>query len=434
MLTSHQRQSILDAVDEAFDRQVRFTAQLVSEPSLRGQEAAAQDLLQQVMQDRGLQVERWALDPEELATHPGAGAVAVSYEHTENVVGTYTPVTTGGRSLILNGHVDVVPTGITDFWSRSPWQAEVKDGWLYGRGAGDMKAGLAANLFAFDAVLAAGLRPTATLHFQSVPEEESTGNGTLAALQRGYTADAVLISEPTQGALVRAHLGVIWFSVRVSGQAAHAAEMANGSNALDAAYAVIADLRSLEAEWNERAAGHPHLAELDHPLNFNVGIIQGGDWPSSVPDWCEFSVRASFPPGTSAEDAWREIDECVERSARTNPALAGMAPETRRTGFFADGYVLGEGSEAEATLAGVHQAVTGRELETTTVTGYIDSRVYGLFAGIPAMVFGPVAEKLHGADERVNLESLREVTKSIALFLAEWCGVEAARPGDRPTE
>ncbi|MFJ8275564.1 ArgE/DapE family deacylase [Streptomyces sp. NPDC094154] len=426
MLTEDQRQAVLDAVDAAFDRQVQFTSRLVSEPSLRGQETSAQGLLEQAMRDRGLQVERWALDPEELATHPGAGAVVVPYERTENVVGTYTPATAGGRSLILNGHVDVVPTGVEDFWSRSPWQADVVDGWLYGRGAGDMKAGLVANLFAFDAVLASGLRPTATIHFQSVPEEESTGNGTLSALQRGYTADAVLISEPTQGALVRAHLGVIWFSVRVAGQAAHAAEMANGSNAVDAAYAVIADLRTLEAEWNQRATGHPYLSELEHPLNFNIGIIQGGDWPSSVPDWCEFSVRASFPPGTSVEDAWREITERVERSARNNPALAGMQPTTRRTGFFADGYVLEKGSEAEATLAGVHKAATGRDLETTTVTGYIDSRVYGLFAGIPAMVFGPVAEKLHGADERVSLHSLREVTKSIALFIAEWCGAEAA--------
>ncbi|MEV8143734.1 ArgE/DapE family deacylase [Specibacter sp. NPDC078709] len=426
MITTEQRQSILDAVDTAFDEQVAFTSRLIAEPSLRGCESAAQEIMYQAMVERGLKADRWTLDPESLATHPGAGAVVVDYSQTPAVVGSYSPRTTGGRSLILNGHVDVVPVGRQELWSRSPWEPAIIDGWLHGRGAGDMKAGLAANLFAFDAVRNAGLLPTASIYIQSVPEEESTGNGTLAALQRGYTADAVLISEPTEGKLVRSHVGVIWFSVRLTGRAAHAFEMAAGSNAVDAAYAVITDLRELESEWNERAKDHEHFSETEHPVNFNVGLIEGGDWASSVPDWCEFTMRVAVLPGTSVEDAWAEINDTVQRSGRENPAVAGMEPTVTKSGFFADGYVLEEGSDAENGLSAAHAQATGKELETLIVPGYIDSRVYGLYTGTPSMVFGPVAEKLHGSDERVSLDSLREVTKTMALFIADWCGVEEA--------
>src|SRR5699024_1332164 len=130
------------------------------------------------------------------------GPMTVPYDEDFNIVGTYRPTAVQGRSLILQGHVDVVPTGPLENWTTPPFEPRIDDGWLYGRGAGDMKAGLAANLFAFDAITSAGFSPAAPIHFQSVVEEESTGNGALSALLRGYAGDAVLISEPEENALV----------------------------------------------------------------------------------------------------------------------------------------------------------------------------------------------------------------------------------------
>ncbi|NKX52702.1 M20/M25/M40 family metallo-hydrolase, partial [Arthrobacter deserti] len=129
--------------------QLSFTRELVRHPSLRTREGSAQDLLYAAMAERGLEMDRWELDPADLSTHEGFGPVAVSYENVTNVGGTSRPAAGRGRSLILNGHDDVVPEGPAEAWSRSPWDAPVIDGWMYGRGAGDMKAGLAANLFAF---------------------------------------------------------------------------------------------------------------------------------------------------------------------------------------------------------------------------------------------------------------------------------------------
>lgn len=436
MATHAQQQRIIAAVDAAFEQQLTFTADLIRIPSLRGNENAAQDVLEQAYRDAGLTIDRWTLDPAELAEHPGAGAVCVSYENTDVVVGTLAPpagaengsgsASGTGKSLILNGHVDVVPIGSERLWSRSPWDAHVADGWMYGRGSGDMKAGLVASLFALKAVQAAGLSPAAPLCLQSVPEEESTGNGTISALQHGYTADAVIITEPSQTEVVRAHVGVIWFSVTVTGQAAHAFEMSAGSNAIDGAYAVIEELRVLEEEWNDRAATSEHFGSHEHPLNLNVGVISAGDWPSSVPDSCEVQFRISLTPEMNVDECWAEIEARVQTAVQADPRLDRSTATASRLGFYSDGYILAPGSEAEQTLSAAHTAATGEPLGEIAMPGYIDSRCYGLFANTPALVYGPIGEKLHGADERVNIDSVRQVTRTLALFIAEWCGVVEA--------
>jgi acetylornithine deacetylase len=420
-LTDEQARRIEDAVDAAFDAQLAFTQELVKHPSRRTREGSAQDLMHEAMAARGFELDRWELDPEELAAHEGFGPVTVSYEGVTNVVGTYRPSTERGRSLILNGHIDVVPEGPGEAWSRSPWDAPIIDGWMYGRGAGDMKAGLAANLFAFDAVRAAGFDPSGRIHFQSVVEEECTGNGSLAAFLRGYRADAVVIPEPEEDMLVRANVGVLWFKVRVSGSPTHPRVMGSGFNAIDAAYTAMAALREVEAKWNLERFSHPYFEDLEHPINFNFGGIVGGDWPSSVPAWCEFDVRAAIYPGITAEEAWTELQECLAGLA-TGDAPIDAVPT--RTGFFAEGYVLEPGSDAESLLEAAHERVFGAPLGSFTTPGYLDGRVFTLYAGIPSLVYGPVSEAIHGFDERVSVESIRRITKSIALFIAGWCGIE----------
>ena len=155
---------IIAAVDDGFDAQIAFTRDLVRHPSLRGREHTAQEMVHAALQARGYSVERWAIDVEEIRHHPGFSPVAVDYQNAINVVATHRPARTLGRSLILNGHIDVVPEGPLDMWSRSPFDPHLEDDWLYGRGAGDMKAGLAANIFALDALKNIGWQPAATVY------------------------------------------------------------------------------------------------------------------------------------------------------------------------------------------------------------------------------------------------------------------------------
>ena len=425
MLDESLAAEILAAVDARFDEQLAFTRELVRFPSLRGREHTAQDFVFDAMRARGLATERWAIDVADIEGHPGFSPVSVDYANAINVVGTHRPSDESGRSLILNGHVDVVPEGPHDMWSRHPYEPHVEGDWLYGRGAGDMKAGLAANLFALDALGALGYRPAARVHVQSVTEEECTGNGALACLVRGYRADAAIIPEPEDDKLVRANAGVLWFRVHVRGLPVHVRDAGSGANAIEACFPLIAALRDLEATWNRAKVGMRYFEGLEHPINFNVGKIVGGDWASSVPSWCSFDCRIAIFPGWDAADKAREVEAHVREAAARLPFLANNPPEIEWNGFRANGYVLEEGSDAETTLARAHARVYGRDLESLVTPAYLDARVFVLYDDCPCLVYGPYAENIHGFDERVSLASVKRVTGSIALFVAEWCGLEA---------
>lgn len=422
MIDANVTRRILEAVDARFDAQVEFLAELTRMPSLRCAEAPAQDFMAAAMRDRGLAVDRWKIEVEDIRNLPGFSPVAVSYDNAYNVVGTHRPRQPKGRSLILNGHIDVVPTGPHDMWTHPPFEPVIADGWMYGRGAGDMKAGLAANLFALDALAGAGLAPAGDVHVQSVVEEECTGNGALACLQRGYRGDAAIITEPMNDALLSAQVGVMWFQVKVRGRPAHVAYAASGSNAIEACLPLVQALHALGHSWNEH--GHPAYAGHTHPLNFVLSRIEGGDWTSSVPAWCTFDMRIGMFPGMELEEVRREVEATIARASRGDPFLAVNPPEVVYHGFQAEGYVLPPGTAAQATLARCHETVSGAPLETVASTATTDARFFGLYAGIPAMVYGPRSESIHGFDERVELESMRRVTKTVALFIADWCGTE----------
>jgi acetylornithine deacetylase len=429
MLEPDLRERIIAAVNEGFAEQVDFTKMLVRFPSLRGGEHAIQDFVFRSLRVFGLTVDRFDIDRSAIARHPGGSKISERHSEAPIIVGIHHPREEAGRSLILQAHVDVVPTGPVTLWTHPPFEPVVDGDWMFGRGAADMKAGHAANLFALKALRRMGLQPAATVYVQSVVEEESTGNGALMTHLRGYRADAVLIPEPEDEKLVRANTGVLWFQVLVQGHAVHVREMGAGANAIDAAYRVIAALRKLEAEWNARKVGREHFENEDHPINLNVGRIEGGEWASSVPASCTLDCRIAIYPGTSAAEAAREIAQAIADFARSDSFLANSPPKVTFNGFFAEGYVLEPGSDAEAVLAQSHQAVTGKVLETFMTAGYLDTRVYALYDRVPALCYGPFSRNIHGVDECVSLASIRRVTATIALFIAQWCGLEAAGEG-----
>jgi acetylornithine deacetylase len=415
---------IQEAVDANWDAQIEHTKALMRFASVRGEEHAVQDFVFRAMRDRGYAVDRFPMDTEALARHPGGAPATAAHSDAPILVAIHRPREETGRSLILQAHVDVVPPGPAAMWRHPPFEPVIEGDWLYSRGGADMKAGHAANFFALDALRRLGLQPAATLYLQSVVEEESTGNGALMTHLRGYRADAVLIPEPEEEMLVRANTGVLWFRVDVRGLPTHVREMGKGANAIDAAYRVIAALREIETRWNAERERHEHFAGLDHPINLNIGRIEGGDWASSVPAWCRIEARINLYPGIPAEAAAAEICDHLAAFARSDGYLANNPPELELTGFHAEGYVLEPGSEAEATLARAHEAATGERLRTFATPGYLDTRVHALYDRVPALCYGPISENIHGFDERVSLASLRRITKAIALFVAEWCGTE----------
>src|SRR5882757_6848829 len=281
MLETSLKTKIMNEVDRRFDDQTKVLADLVKIPSTRFREAPAQDMMARLFKEDGLGVDRWQIRIDDLKHLPGYSPHSQDYDDAWNVVGAWRPGSPKGRSLILNGHIDVVPEGPHEMWARHPFEPAVKDGWMYGRGAGDMKAGLILNVFALRALRTLGYQPAADVYQQSVVEEECTGNGALACLQRGYRADAALIPEPMWNQLIRAQVGVLWFQVHVRGIPVHVRDASSGANAIEASYGIMQALHRLEEDWNGRRHQYPPFGTVEHPINLNVGRIEGGDWPSS---------------------------------------------------------------------------------------------------------------------------------------------------------
>ncbi|WP_233155559.1 ArgE/DapE family deacylase [Sedimentitalea arenosa] len=420
------QQLLLQAIESSFDKQVSFLADFVRIPSLRFQEGPAQDFIAAALHERGYEIDEWQVHLGDLEPLPGFGPIHGDFSRARTVVGTHRPSVTRGRSLILQGHLDVVPTGPLDMWTHPPFEPAIIDGWMYGRGAGDMKSGTVAAIFALDALRHAGFEPAARIHLQSVIEEESTGLGALSTLQRGYRADLALLPEPSGHTVNRAQIGVLWFRIAVKGKPTHVAVAQEGSNAIMAAHDVIRALEKLEADWNAQAANDPVYGDVPHPLNFNPGRIAGGDWASSVPSWCYVDCRMGVLPGQDLEAAKSQIEACVAAASRDHPFLSNNPPEVVWNGFQAEGYVLGPETEPGLeALRRSHAAVFGEgaELAERKMTALTDTRFYGLYYGIPAFCYGAQAENIHGFDERVNLESLLRTTEVLALFIADWCGL-----------
>lgn len=415
------------AIAANFAAQTGFLADIVKFPSLRGNEAPLQDFLARAMAARGWRVDRFSLADVPLESHPKASPmVDIDPTGSIQVVGSLRAANPSGRSLILQGHIDVVPEGPTAMWTHPPYAAHIQDGWMYGRGAHDMKSGVSAMFFAMDALKSAGLRPCADIHVQTVTEEESTGNGALATLLRGYRADAALIPEPTGGTITRAHTGTLWFRLRVAGVPVHVAVAQTGSNAIMSAYQLITALYAHTAKANRAAAAHPWYKGVENPIKFNPGIIRGGDWASSTPAWCEVDCRIGLLPGQDVAEVQRAVEAAVAAAARADNFMANNPPELTWHGFLADGYVLEPGSEAEAVLAAAHASAFGDAMGARITTAVNDTRFYGLYFGIPGLCYGPKGEGAHAFDERTNLDHLKTTTLAIATFIADWCGVEEA--------
>lgn len=415
-------QQILDAVAEERAEAVELLKDLVREPSILGNEGGAQDIMAGVFGSLGLEVDRFEVDLNALSSLPGFSPPMIDYTGRENVVGVSRPKGAAkGRSLILNGHIDVVPVGNEAVWTNPPFHPVERDGRLYGRGSGDMKAGIVAYVAAMRALARLGVRPAADVYLQSVIEEECTGNGALACLHRGYRADAAIIPEPFNHTLMTAQLGVMWFTVDLSGKPAHVLDTSAGFNAIEAVYPIMQSLKGLEERWNHADVRHPLYEQHAHPINFNLGKIQGGDWTSSVPAVCRFDLRVGFFPGTPLDQVKAEVEAAIRQGAPE-----GVTVEIGYRGFHAEGAVMDRDWPMMKELAAIHEQLCGTPVEHQASTATTDARFFVLYGDTPATCYGPEADSIHGIDESVSLDSMNRVTEVLALFIARWCGLEKA--------
>lgn len=438
-------QALADAVAALQPWMIDTLGALVAAPSLSGAEQPAVDVFEQQLRDLGLAPERIAQDSAAIAGLPLFSCPCTPDNGRHNLLARHLPPpgAPGGRSVLFNGHLDVVPTGPEALWSHPPFAPRVADGWLYGRGAGDMKGGLVCALAAYKALQTLGWQPAGIVGFNAVVDEENTGNGTLAtvaALQargpgtgidigramaqaRLTDFDAVIIPEPFAETLMSAQVGVLWLTVSLTGRPAHVGYMRSGLNPIEAAHAVLADLRQLQAEWNAPERRHPAFADVGQPININLGRLEGGEWHSSVPCTATMGLRVGFYPDEDPDIVRTAVE------ARIHAAAAAVNPDLRvaiaHEGFKAPGCVYDLDAPAMRALADAHQAVNGRAPERLACTATTDGRHFRLLTDIPVTNYGPEARHIHGLDECVSLASMRRVATVMARYLVDWCGVVA---------
>ncbi len=417
MTTGGMRGRVWAAIEGRRDEMVETVAALVRRPSLLGQEAAAQAYVAEHVRGSGMDADVWDLD-DSMKRLPNAGESGVPFAGRPNVAGIARGAG-GGRSLILNGHIDVVSPEPVSAWTHDPWGAEIAGDRMYGRGAFDMKSGVAINLFLARVLHDLGIRLAGDLIIHSVIEEECTGNGALAASLR-HRADAAVVTEPECGWFTRAHLGVLWFRVAIAGKSWHALDAWRGVNAISKAVPIIRALEALGEEMNRKV--HPAFAHVAHPINLNIGVIRGGDWPSTVPGACELHCRVSFFPGQSVAETRAAIEGAIHAAAQTDGWLRTHPPVVAYDGFQSGGSVVAMEEPSVQLLAENHRRVFGTEMPSRVQTSICDMRYYN-FVGVPAGCYGATGGNGHAADEWLDLTSLVPTAKVLAGFILDWCGV-----------
>lgn len=316
----------------------------------------------------------------------------------------------GGRSLILNGHLDTV--GVEGM-VHAPWSPEEREGRLYGRGSTDMKAGVAAMCAAAWRAAASGLAGEVII--TAVADEEYESHGTRVLIAAGVRADAAIVTEPTRLAICPAHRGFAWADVTVHGRAAHGSRYDVGIDAITLAGRFLGEVD----DHQERV-----LATRTHPLlgraSVHASTVQGGIGISTYPDRCALSFERRTLPGEHAADFTTELQEAAARVAKRHPA------------FRAD--IVPSFSQAPNDVPVSHPIVTaladalraeGRAAPVEGLSCWTDAALLSA-AGIPAICFGPGDIALaHAAEEWVSVEDIHQATSTLTRLITSWCGTGA---------
>jgi len=414
---------VLKSCDDVFDQVIGFTQDMVGQYAVLNQEQGVLNVVERQMTQLGFNPQRVALDNPELHAHPLYAPVPWDNSNKYNLVSTLNP-NGRGKSLVFNGHLDVVPAEPFSMWHQAPHHAYIKDGWLYGRGAGDMQSGVAAMTYAVHAVQQAGLEITSKLSLQAVVEEECTGNGALACVHAGHTGDFVMIPEPFGAQIYAGQIGVLWFSLYLQGKPAHVLDTVAGINAIEALNPAIAALKRLEEQLNELHNNIAPYSDMVHPYNLNIGEIKGGNWSSSVPAHATLKGRIGFAPYTSSQEMMQMVQDAIAPVIQSMHAKQQGKLSLRFEGFRSEGHLVDLAHEGIKELSACHFELLKQEPELYYATCTTDLRAFHYYNNTAGTCYGPIAENIHGIDERVNIESIRHTLKTYALFIINWCEVQ----------
>lgn len=419
-------EKILNYIDNNKEKIITFLKELIRRPSMVGQESKIQDFIAKKMQDLNMTIDLWYPKVDDLMksnlTILDKKLYEVGYENRPILVGILKG-NGNGKSLILNGHVDVVSPEPLSEWKYDPWSAIESQGKIYGRGAADMKGGVAAMIMAVESIIKSGIKLNGDILVESVIDEERfDGAGTLACVLKGYKADAALLLEPSDLEFTVVHTGISRFKVKVIGKAAHACLKHEGISAIEKIIKIYNAIRDLEV-YREGKSEHPFIShsyfKTISPIV--IGTLNAGTWSSTVPDKAELTCRLSVMPHESVDEVFNEFIEQIKYASLTDPWLRNHIPEVE----IMSGYESAEIDVDHAIVKAAERSfikVMGNKPKYRGVPGGADARLLTNHADTPTLHFGPgVTHTCHSPNEYTEIQQVLDVTKVTALTILDWC-------------
>lgn len=415
-------EKIFSSIDSYEESIIDYAINLVEFPSTSGNEKEAQKYVKKVMNDLEFdQIDMWEPDIDELQKHPAFISQRKNFKGSPNVVGVVRG-SGGGRSLILNSHIDIVPEGDHKQWQYPPFARTVKNGVIYGRGISDMKGTKAAIFGAIQALKSENIKLKGDLIVESVIEEETGSAGTLACALRGYKADAAVLPEPSGFKICPAQQGASWFRIHVRGKSAHAGQRYLGINAITKSTKVLTAIKSFEDHINKKCTSDLYK-DVPIPFTINIGCIKGGKWPSTVPEEVVIEGRLGVPPGLSLDEVWQMFERWIAAETSHDQWLAENQPVVEWFGsYWASAQIDPQHGIVKAATA-AYEMVSGQSAEIVGTPWGTDGRMLTEFADTPALVFGP-GTSAHCPDEFMKVSDLIRYTKMLAAIIIDWCEVD----------
>jgi acetylornithine deacetylase len=424
-MTDPVRQKILDKVDASKDHAIKFLQDMVAIPSVTGDEAAIQTHMSTYLKKIGLDVDMWETDWEGLKKHPGYRPVARGYENRPNIVATLKG-SGGGRSLLLNGHTDVIPVGNGEGWSDNPWSASIKNGRIYGRGSCDMKSGVASHVLAIQYLKELGLTPKGDVMINIVIDEEVSGHGTLDTVIRGYKADAGISGETSDLFVQPACIGRIWFEIEVQGKAAGIQKRYEGISGIALGNKIVQAVQELEDE---------RVATVRHPLYPNpldslpciIGSFEAGNYPSAFPATARLKGSIGTVPGEDHEGVKRSLVKKIAETAAKDPWMKDHPPVVRFVGYDAEASEIPQNHPIVDIVCRTYTEVSGKKPTISGRQGAADTRFLNSYGETPTVIFGPGSTAImHANDEYVSIDDYLTAIKVMALSIHDWCNLSPA--------
>lgn len=422
-------EQVLAAIDQAQDEITAYLQKLISFQSVTGQEGEIQAFAAEYMKKLGLEVDVFEPDVDRLRGYPGFLEPELPFTGRPNVVGVWKG-SGEGRSLLLNGHVDTVPLEPLSEWENGPLDGAIVDGKIVGRGASDMKSGVAAMTMAVQILKQMGVQLKGDVILEYVVDEERTGLGTLACVERGYKADAGICCETSDLEVMPACIGRMWFTVKLKGKPTGIAARWEGVSSIEKAYKVIQAVEDLE-KIRIHDLHHPLYPDNRGALPCAVTMIQAGSFPSTAPEDAVMRGSLGLMPYEDPEETKQQLIDQIDLVCKADPWLRDHPPFiTTEGGYVAAGAEIPTDHPIVQTMKESYQMTVGKPPVISGRMGAADTRFLVRSGQTPTVIFGPgVTAQMHAMNENVPVDHLITATKVIALTILGWCNAEAGSPG-----